>query len=134
MGEWVYSFPLLLLLLWRIGLISQFYDHFTGCTTPWTGDQLVARPLPKHRTSQTQNKRIHIPNIHALCGTRTYEPGFRASEDSTCLRPLGYRGRQWVYRSIFLLNTTLVGSKWSASRSRSFIPGEGVLRTHRIGG
>jgi hypothetical protein len=25
--------------------------------TPWTGDQPVARPIPTHRTTQTQNKR-----------------------------------------------------------------------------
>jgi hypothetical protein len=52
--------------------------------SPWTRDQPVAKPLPKHRTTQTQNKHIHIPNIHALCGIRTHDPGFRASEDSTC--------------------------------------------------
>jgi hypothetical protein len=28
-------------------------SSFTGGRTPWTGDQLVARPLPKHRTTQT---------------------------------------------------------------------------------
>jgi hypothetical protein len=28
-----------------------------SCRTPWTGGQLVARPLPAHRTTQTQNKR-----------------------------------------------------------------------------
>jgi hypothetical protein len=72
----------------------QFLDHFTGGRTPWTSDQLVARPLPKHRTIQTQNKHIHTPNIHALCGIRTHDPGFRASEDNSCLRPLGYRDRQ----------------------------------------
>jgi hypothetical protein len=27
--------------------------------TPWTGDQPVARPLPTHRTTQTQNKHKH---------------------------------------------------------------------------
>jgi hypothetical protein len=27
---------------------------FTDGRTPWTGDQLVARPLPNHRTTQTQ--------------------------------------------------------------------------------
>jgi hypothetical protein len=27
---------------------------FTGGRTPWTGDQVVARPLLKHRTTQTQ--------------------------------------------------------------------------------
>jgi hypothetical protein len=58
-------FPLLFLPLWSIGLIFQFHDHFTDCRTPWTGDQLVARPLPKHRITQTQNKCIHTPNIHA---------------------------------------------------------------------
>jgi hypothetical protein len=55
------------------------------------GDQLVARPLPIHKTTQTQNKRIHTPNIDALCGIRTDDPSFRASEDSSCLRPLDYR-------------------------------------------
>jgi hypothetical protein len=84
-----------LLLYWSIGLIFQFFYHFTDGRTPWTGEQLVAKPLPKHRTIQTQNKHIHTPNIHALCGIRTHDPGFRASEDSTCLtrRPLGYRDR-----------------------------------------
>jgi hypothetical protein len=66
---------------------------FTDGRTPRTGDQLVTRPLPKHRTTQTQNKRIHTPNIHALCGIRTHDPGFRASKDNSCLRQLGYRDR-----------------------------------------
>jgi hypothetical protein len=30
-----------------------------GRSTPWTGDQPVARLLPTHRTIQTQNKRTH---------------------------------------------------------------------------
>ena len=70
---------------------------FTDNRTPWTGAQLAARPLPKHRTTQTQNKCIHTPNIHALCGIRSHDPGFRANEDSTCLRPLGYRDRLRTY-------------------------------------
>jgi hypothetical protein len=70
--------------------LFQFHDHFTDGRTPWASDQLVARPLPKHRTTQTHNKHIHTPNIHALCRIRTHDPGFRASEDSSCLRPLGY--------------------------------------------
>jgi hypothetical protein len=40
-----------------------------------------------------QNKHIHIPNINALCGIRTHDPGFRASEDSICLRRRGYSDR-----------------------------------------
>jgi hypothetical protein len=70
---------------WALASAFQFHDHFTDGGTPWTSDQLVARPLPKHRTTQTQNK--HTPNIHALYGIRTHDPGFRASEDSSCLRP-----------------------------------------------
>jgi hypothetical protein len=35
-----------------------------------------------------QNKRIHTPNIHALSGIRTHDPSVRASEDSSCLRPV----------------------------------------------
>jgi hypothetical protein len=52
-----------------------YFDHFTDGRTSWTRDQFVAGPPPKHRTTQTQNKHIHIPNIHALCGIRTYDPG-----------------------------------------------------------
>jgi hypothetical protein len=40
--------------------INRFFSSlilYTVCTTPWTGDQPVARPLPTHRTTQTQNKR-----------------------------------------------------------------------------
>jgi hypothetical protein len=32
---------------------------FTDGSTPWRSDQLVARPLPKHRTTQTQNKHTY---------------------------------------------------------------------------
>jgi hypothetical protein len=74
----------------------QFHDYFTDRRTPWASDQLVARPLPKHSTTQTQNKHIRVPNFFALCGIRTHDPGFLANEDSTCLRPLGYRDRPWA--------------------------------------
>jgi hypothetical protein len=40
--------------------LSQFFTSlilFTVCRTPWTGDQPVARPIPTHRTTNTQNKR-----------------------------------------------------------------------------
>jgi hypothetical protein len=35
----------------------HFINHKTVGNIPWTGDQLVARPLPTRRTTQTQNKR-----------------------------------------------------------------------------
>jgi hypothetical protein len=42
------------------------------------------------------NRKTHttqILNIQALSGVQTHAPGVRASEDSLCLRPLGYRER-----------------------------------------
>jgi hypothetical protein len=45
---------------WALGSDFQFHDHFTDVRTPCMSDQLVARPLPKHMTTQTQNKYIHI--------------------------------------------------------------------------
>jgi hypothetical protein len=73
-------------------LIFSLMIIFTDGRTPWTSDQLVARPLPKHGTTQT-----HTPNIHVLCWIRTHDPGFRASEDSAYLRPLGYRDWRYIY-------------------------------------
>jgi hypothetical protein len=34
-------------------------NRFLSFLTPWEGDQPVARPLPTHRTTRTQNKRTH---------------------------------------------------------------------------
>jgi hypothetical protein len=53
---------------------------------------------------------MHTPNICALCGIRTHDPGFRASEDSTCLRWLGCRDRLFYLgrACIFFLSITEV--------------------------
>jgi hypothetical protein len=37
--------------------LFTFLIFYTDGRTPWTGDRSVARPLPAHRTAQTQNKR-----------------------------------------------------------------------------
>jgi hypothetical protein len=42
--------------LWTL-ITFQFLNLHTVGRSPWTGDQPVARPLPTHRTTQTQNKR-----------------------------------------------------------------------------
>jgi hypothetical protein len=75
----------------RDGIEKEKYVEAVG-RTPWAGDQLVARPLPihKHRKAHTHTQTL---KIHALCGIQTHDPGFRASEDSACLRQLGYRDR-----------------------------------------
>jgi hypothetical protein len=38
---------------------SSVIIPYTDGRIPWTSDKPVARPLPIHRTTQTQNKRIH---------------------------------------------------------------------------
>jgi hypothetical protein len=42
----------------------------------------------KHRIKHT-----YTPNIHALSRIRTHNHSVRANEDSSCLKPLGYRDR-----------------------------------------
>jgi hypothetical protein len=41
------------------GRFFSFLIFYAVGRTPWTGDEPVARPLPTHRTTQTQNKRTH---------------------------------------------------------------------------
>jgi hypothetical protein len=104
---------------WILVAIFSFLTLYTVGRTPWTGDQSVGRPLPTHRTTQTQNKRTQ--NIHALSGFRTHDPRFRMSEDSSCLRPHGHCDRlgmvylQWrlsilVYFGLFHFKGNLVHS------------------------
>jgi hypothetical protein len=44
-------------LCWALAAFSVSWSFYTVDGTPWKGDQLIARPLPTHRTTQTQNKR-----------------------------------------------------------------------------
>jgi hypothetical protein len=48
-----------------LGRFFSFWILYTISRTAWTGDQLVARPLPTHRTTQTQNKRTQtsVPRV-----------------------------------------------------------------------
>jgi hypothetical protein len=39
--------------------LFQYLNLYTVGGTPWTGNQPVAKPLPTHTTTQTQNKRRH---------------------------------------------------------------------------
>jgi hypothetical protein len=64
---------------------------YTVGRTPWTGDQLVTRPLSTHRMTHRIN--AHNTYIHALSGIRTYDHSVRASEDSSCFRPRGHCDR-----------------------------------------
>jgi hypothetical protein len=79
---WLYS-PLL-----DLGCFFSFLIFYTVSRTPWMGDQPVARPMPAHRTAQTQNKHTQtsmpqvgfeptipvfeqVKTVHALDGTVT---------------------------------------------------------------
>jgi hypothetical protein len=46
------------------------------CRAPWTSDRPVAWPLPKYRTTQTQNKRTHLTSMAEV----GFEPTITASE------------------------------------------------------
>jgi hypothetical protein len=72
---------------WPLLQFRKFF--YTGGRTPWTSDQPIARPLPKHRTTQ---HRINT-HIHALSGIRTHDSSARASEDNSCFRPCGHCDR-----------------------------------------
>jgi hypothetical protein len=49
--------PMALQPLLDLDRFFSFLIFYTVGRTPWMGDQPVARPLPTHRTTQTQNKR-----------------------------------------------------------------------------
>jgi hypothetical protein len=80
--------------------LFSFLILYTVSRTPWTGDQSVARPLPTHRTTQTE--KTHT-GIHAVSGIRTYDPSVRASEDSSCFGPRGHRDRQGYNQKIYFI-------------------------------
>jgi hypothetical protein len=92
-------FPLVLQPNSGLGRLHEIF-RFTSVTrsrrvgwTPWTGDQLVERPRPVHKHRKIHTHTSQTLNIHAQSGIRNDGPGVRASEDSSCLRLLGYRDR-----------------------------------------
>jgi hypothetical protein len=78
---------------WALASAFQFHDHFTDGRTPGLVISLSQGLYLNTGQTRTQNKRIHTPNIYALSGIRAHDPSVRASENSSCLRPLGYCDR-----------------------------------------
>jgi hypothetical protein len=74
-----------------LGRFFSFLILYIVGRTPCKGDQLVARSLPTHRTTHTQNKNT---DIHAFSGIRTHDPSVQTNEDNSCLRPRGHCDRQ----------------------------------------
>jgi hypothetical protein len=64
--------------------LLQFGNPFyTDAKTPWTSDQPVARPLPTHRSTQTQNKctQTAMPRLR-------FEPTIQAFELANIIHAL----------------------------------------------
>jgi hypothetical protein len=93
--------------LWSIGLICQFHDHFSQMVGL---GQVISSSQGLYLNTGQHKHRINAhTDIHALCWIRTHDPGFRASEDSAYLRPLGYRDRNELFDNflMFILFTIL---------------------------
>jgi hypothetical protein len=83
-GAW----PTSMILSVSLGLLDLRYS--TGLL-----GRVINPSQGRYMYRNTENARTYKQalNIYALSGVRTHNAGFRASEDSTCLRPLGYRHR-----------------------------------------
>jgi hypothetical protein len=115
--EWWSSIPLLFLWLYSpflgLGRFFSYLIRYTVGRTPWTGNQPVARHLPKRRITQTQ-KWTHT--IHEISMPWVgFEFTVLAFEDSSCLRPRGHCDRQlYVYSPVYLHGTVL---QWVTGRN-----------------
>jgi hypothetical protein len=89
-----------------VGRFFCFLILYTVGRTSQRGDKPVARPLPTHRTTYTQNKSSQTST--AVSGARVYDPSFRANEDSSCLRPRGHCDRQFCKLEIKILKEEIV--------------------------
>jgi hypothetical protein len=76
--------------------LLQFRDLFTQ-TVGLLGRVISSSQGRYLRTEQHKHRINAHTNIHASSRIRTYDPSVRASEDSLCLRPLGYRDRHWSH-------------------------------------
>jgi hypothetical protein len=91
-------FPLALQPNSDLGRLHETF-RFTSVTRSRTVGRTPLDGLSARRRACTYakiQKNAHTTqtlNIHALSSIRTHGPGVRASEDSSCLRPLGYRDR-----------------------------------------
>jgi hypothetical protein len=66
-----------LTLFLSLSMALQFLNLYIVGRTPWTGDQSVARPLPTHGTTQTQNKLHRHPCLEWNSNPRSQCPWLR---------------------------------------------------------
>jgi hypothetical protein len=99
--------------------LLQFLNLYTVGRTPWTGDQPIARPLPTHRTTQTQNKRTQtsMPRVR-------FEPTIPVFQRAKTVHALGHAATvvgvmpyiTFENRVRLSLMFVLNGCVWSPSR------------------
>jgi phosphotransferase system glucose/maltose/N-acetylglucosamine-specific IIC component len=61
MERFPFSWKIYLSMALAFGRLFSFVILYTVGRTPWKGDQHDGRPLPTHRTTETQNKRKRHP-------------------------------------------------------------------------
>jgi hypothetical protein len=64
--------------LMGLGQFFGFLILYTDVRTPWTGGRPAARPLPTHRTTQTENKRTQTSML--LVGFEATIPVFKRAK------------------------------------------------------
>jgi hypothetical protein len=92
-GPWLTSMKLsvslgLLNLIHSVGLLGRVISSLQGL--------YLYTNTGKRTHTHTHIQKL---SIHVLSGIRTHDPGFRASEDSTCHRPLGYLDRPVCFQA-----------------------------------
>jgi hypothetical protein len=116
----------------RPWLLFNFLISYTVGRTPWKEDQPVARLLPAHRTTQTQNIRTQtsLPQVG-------FEPTIPVFERAK--RVHAWEGAATVIGGITgrtspFLTSALGGGEWLASRPFCFTLEEMTFGTHWIEG
>jgi hypothetical protein len=81
-----------------LGHFFSFLIFNTVCRIPWTGDQPIARLLPVHRTTQTQNKRTQtsMPQVG-------FEPMISLFEQAKTVHALDRAVTEIVFSTNYLL-------------------------------
>jgi hypothetical protein len=85
--------------IWAVAYLHEIMFHFAfldfGQSVELPGRVISSsQGLYLYTTTEKRARaHTHTINIHTLREIRTHDPGFRASEDSACLKPLGYRDR-----------------------------------------
>jgi hypothetical protein len=89
---------------WALPLLQFRNLLYTDGRTPRMG---ISPSQGRYLHAGQHKHRINVhTDIHALSGIRNHDPGVRASEDSSCLRPRGHCDRQFKiveFRIIYLV-------------------------------